>query len=86
MALGRPVILSNVEGAEALHGGIPLMVNPLSPDSIAGAIERVQDDPKSLESRIVAGRAFAAANSCARYMDKFQDILDEFIPVRRCWP
>jgi len=86
MALGCPVILSNIEGAEALHGGIPLMVNPLSPDSIAGAIERVQNDPKSLESRIAAGKAFAASNSPARYMDKFQDILDEFVPIRRCWP
>ncbi len=85
MALGCPVILSDTEGAEALHDGIPLMVNPLNPDSIADAIQRVQTDPKGLENRIAAGKTFAAANSCARYMERFQDILDGFAPIRRCW-
>lgn len=86
MALGCPVILSDTEGAEALHDGIPLMVDPLNPMSIADAAERVGSDRAGLESRIAAGRAFAAANSCARYMDRFQAILDEFAPIRRCWP
>lgn len=85
MALGCPVILSDVEGAGALHDGIPLMVNPLKPDAIADAVERVQTDRNGMESRIAAGRAFAAANNCDRYMDKFQDLLDEFVPIRRCW-
>ncbi len=86
MALGCPVLLSDIEGAEALHDGIPLMVDPLNPESIADAVERVRSDPGALEQRIAAGRDFAAANSSARYLGQFQDMLDEFVPIRRCWP
>ena len=86
MALGCPVLLSDIPGAAPLHGNVPLMVDPRSPDAIAGAVERILDAEGGLAEKVATGKTFAAANNCALYMQKFQAILDDFAPIRRCWP
>lgn len=86
MALGCPVILSNIPGVKALHGDGPVLVEPRSPSSIADGIEFVLDNPAQIQERIKKGREVALRNNCERYMLNFQNILDDFEPFRRCWP
>lgn len=86
MALECPVVLSDIPGAKALHGDVPVMVDPRDPDSIAGGIEFVLDHPDRIRQKLRDGKAFALANDCARYLQAFDTMLDSFEPMRRCWP
>lgn len=85
MALGCPVILSDIPGARALHGDVPFMVDPKSPEAIADAAQALLAGPADLAERLEKGRRFARANDCARYVEGLQNILDGFVPMRRCW-
>jgi glycosyltransferase involved in cell wall biosynthesis len=86
MALGCPVILSNIPGVQALHGDGPVLVDPRQPESIAQGIESLLLDPAQIAARVEMGRRVAIQNSCQRYLEGLQDVLDEFEPFRRCWP
>jgi glycosyltransferase involved in cell wall biosynthesis len=86
MALGCPVILSDIPGVRTLHGDGPVLVNPKSPAAIADGVEWVLDNAASLPARVKMAREVALANNCQRYWESFQRVLDEFEPIRRCWP
>ena len=86
MALGCPVILSDIPGVRALHGDGPVLVKPLEPESIADGIAFVLDNPAAVAERIKASRDVALANNCERYFQKFEHVLDGFASVRSCWP
>ena len=86
MALGCPVVLSNIAGVETLHGDGPVLVEPSDPASIAAGIEFVLDNPDAVRDRVRRAREVAVANDCVRYMEEFQRMLDGFEPIRRCWP
>ena len=86
MALECPVILSDIPGVRTLHGDSPLFVDPRDPASIAGAIEFVLDNPGQVRERVKSGKEVAMRNNCAKYLDSFQSMLDEFESYRRCWP
>jgi len=86
MALECPVILSNIPGVETLHGDGPVLVEPRNPASIADGVEFVLDNPDQMRDRIRQAKAVALANSCERYLEGFERMLDAFEPVRRCWP
>jgi glycosyltransferase involved in cell wall biosynthesis len=86
MALQCPVILSNIPGVQTLHGDGPVLVEPKSPASIADGVEFVLDNPEQMRERVRRSRSLAIANSCERYFEAFQRMLDAFEPVRRCWP
>ena len=65
MALGRPVIASNLPAlAEVVDGpGAGLLVEPDSVTSLAAAIERLEQDPALCAQLSEAGRAFAATRT-----------------------
>jgi glycosyltransferase involved in cell wall biosynthesis len=86
MALGCPLILSHVDGVKALHGDGPVLADPRKPDAIADAVEFVLDHPGQMPARLQMARDIALHNDCVRYWEHFQRILDDFEPIRRCWP
>jgi len=86
MALGCPVILSDIPGVRSLHGDGPVLVQPRNPQSIADGIEYVLDHPDQMKVRIKEGKNVAAQDDSERYMVSFQRMLDELQPIRRCWP
>src|SRR5262249_40971464 len=85
MAMGCPVGLSDIPGVGSLFGDAPVLVDPRNDVSIAEGIQRLIEDPKVRQRCIAAGRDIAMANTCARYVARIHEILDEFEPVRRCW-
>ena len=60
MAMGTPVITSNVSSMPEVAGGAALLAPPDNPDEIADAIVRVVDQPDVAESLISRGRLRAA--------------------------
>ena len=86
LALGCPVVLSDVPGVRTLFGESPVLVNPRSETSIADGIKWLHDNPDSRRERAAAGREIAIRNSPEQYVRNIQEIVDDFEPVRRCWP
>jgi glycosyltransferase involved in cell wall biosynthesis len=86
LALGCPVVLSDVPGVRTLFGESPVLVNPRSETSIANAIKWLHDNPDARRERAPAGREIAIRNSPEQYVRNIQEIVDDFEPVRRCWP
>jgi len=86
MALECPLILSDIPGVHALHGDGPVLVEPRKPQSIADGIAYVLDNPQAVAERVKMAKTVALANNCQLYWERFQDMLDGFEPVRRCWP
>jgi glycosyltransferase involved in cell wall biosynthesis len=85
MAMGCPVVLSDVPGVRTLFGDAPVLVDPRSEASIADGIRQLVETPDLRQRCIALGRDIAMKNTCARYVGRIQEILDEFEPVRRCW-
>src|SRR5262249_3767166 len=85
MALGCPVIASNVSGSEEQLGDVALRVDASRPEAIAAAIKSVHDDP-SLRARLVAaGSVRARAFTGDHFIRGVFEILDELVPFIRCW-
>lgn len=85
MALGCPVILSDIRGARPIFGDAPIWVNPLDPQSIALGIASILDNPAMTANHIQAGKDLATRNDCEKYLETFEAILDGFLPYRICW-
>jgi glycosyltransferase involved in cell wall biosynthesis len=85
MAMGCPVVLSEISGVRTLFADAPILVDPRSEESIAAGIQRLAADPDLRQRCIAAGRQVATENTCARYMRRVHEILDAFEPIRRCW-
>jgi glycosyltransferase involved in cell wall biosynthesis len=85
MAVGCPVILSDIPGAHKLHGGAPFLVNPSDPGAIADVIESLLEYPEKIQERVRIGKEFAIKNDSQVYFENFQKMLDSFEPFRRCW-
>jgi glycosyltransferase involved in cell wall biosynthesis len=60
MSLGIPVVVANAGALPEVAGEAGLLVDPNDADSIAGAIERLVDDPALAERCAVLGHAQAA--------------------------
>jgi len=86
MALGCPVVLSDIPGVRTLFGDAPVLVNPRSEASIADAIRWLHDDPDQRCQRAKAGKEIATRNTPEKYVRSIHAILDDFEPLRRCWP
>lgn len=86
MALGCPVILSDIPGVRDLFDDVPILVNPRSPQSIADGIEGLLQNPGQIPERVEAGKRIAIRNDASAYFAQFQDMLDGFETIRRCWP
>ena len=84
-ALGCPVIAARVEGAKEQFGNAALLVDPASPDEIAGAIRKIHGD-HGLRSKLIArGRKRAASWTAEDFVRGVFEILDRFEPIRRTW-
>jgi glycosyltransferase involved in cell wall biosynthesis len=85
-ALGCPVIASNVSGAKEQLGDAALLVNPSDEKEIALAIKSLYDNPILSHKLVERGYERAAQWTCESYIIKMFEILEEFEPIRRCWP
>jgi glycosyltransferase involved in cell wall biosynthesis len=85
MALGCPVVLSNIPGVRTLFGDTPVFVDPRDEVAIAEGIARVLTDPSVRKRAADEGRRHAHANTRALYLQRVLAIVDEFEPTRRLW-
>jgi glycosyltransferase involved in cell wall biosynthesis len=85
-ALGCPVIASNVSGAKEQLGDAALLVNPSDEKEIALAIKSLYDNPILSQKLVRKGFERAAQWTSKSYIIKMFEILEEFEPIRRCWP
>jgi glycosyltransferase involved in cell wall biosynthesis len=85
-ALGCPVIASNVAAAQEQLGDAALIVDPGSDAEIAVAIKALHDDPDLAAKLVQKGYQRATKWTSQDYVREVLSILDEFAPIRRCWP
>lgn len=86
MALGCPVIASKISGSEEQLGNNALLVNPKEPQEIAEAIKSLWFNSTLRESLIELGKERASRWTAQDYVKSLFALLDEFEPIRRCWP
>jgi glycosyltransferase involved in cell wall biosynthesis len=85
-ALGCPVIASDVAGAREQLGDAARLVDPRSPTEIADAVRRIFKDPSERTALIERGRPRARRFTSRDFVAGVLTWLNEFEPVRRCWP
>ena len=88
--LGCPVIASRLSGSEEQLGDAAQLFDPTKPQEIADAIAAVCGPgyrTVRLRNRLIKkGFKLALRRSSPDYVRNVCEILDEFEPVRRCWP
>jgi len=85
MALGCPVIASDVIGADEQLGSAAMLVDPASPEDIAASIAKLSGSTK-VRSRLVSRGHKRAANwTVGDFVLTAFDILDSFEAIRRVW-
>jgi glycosyltransferase involved in cell wall biosynthesis len=84
-ALSCPVVQADVPGAREQLGDAALLVPPTDAAAAADAVRRCED-PALRAGLIEAGRETAAGYTSDAYVRGVLDFLDEFEPVRSCWP
>jgi glycosyltransferase involved in cell wall biosynthesis len=86
MAAGAPVITSNVSSLPEVVGDAALLIDPMSPASIADAMARVLRDDALREDLIRRGRArvqmFSWQRSVARVREIYTEIVTEGVHAR----
>lgn len=85
-ALGCAAVLSDIPGVRALYGEGPILVDPRDENSIAYGIKRLNEDPDFRARRIAIGRKTALSYTYEKYIGQIHHLLDDFEPIRRCWP
>jgi glycosyltransferase involved in cell wall biosynthesis len=84
-ALGCPVVQSDVPGARDQLGDAALFVAPTDAAAVADAVRRCESE--DVRAKLVdAGRTRAAGLTADGYVRGVLDFLDDFEPVRSCWP
>jgi glycosyltransferase involved in cell wall biosynthesis len=85
-AAGCPVVASDVAGAREQMGDAAVLVDPRRPEEIAAAIKNVSSD-QALRARLIErGFERAKRSTPASFVAEVIAWLDEFEPIRRCWP
>ncbi len=77
MAAGAPVVTSNVSSLPEVVDDAALLIDPLDPEAIAGAIARVLDEPDLRADLIRRGRERARAFSWERAVDRLRQVYAE---------
>jgi glycosyltransferase involved in cell wall biosynthesis len=85
-ALGCPVVASNVSAAQEQLGDAALIVDPANDQAIAEAIKALYDDPDLRARLIQKGYQRGTQWTSQDYVKTVLHVLDEFAPIRRCWP
>ncbi len=79
MACGRPVVASRVGGIPDVVGEAALLVPPADPDALAGALERLGDDPGLRERLGAQGRErverYRWENVLPHWLRLFEDVV-----------
>ncbi len=86
IALGCPVVASKVSGAAEQLGEAALLVDPSNPEEIANAIKVLLDDPSLVRTMVERGRQRALRWTGRDFVHGIFKILDDFEPIRRCFP
>jgi glycosyltransferase involved in cell wall biosynthesis len=84
-ALGCPVIASRVPGAEEQLGNAAILVDPKDPLEIAKAIIALKENPDLRQTLIQRGYSRAKQWTGQDYIREICKIVDDFVPIRRCW-
>jgi glycosyltransferase involved in cell wall biosynthesis len=85
-ALGCPVIAADVPGASEQLGDAAWRVNPASDLEIANALKSLFHDKAKRESLILRGKERARRFTGKDFAKGLFGLLDEFEPIRGCWP
>jgi glycosyltransferase involved in cell wall biosynthesis len=85
MALGCPVIASNIAGASDQLGDAAVLVNPLEPSEIARAVRQLVLEQETRQTLIERGRERAARWTVGDFLGEVDTLFDRFEPVRRTW-
>ncbi len=85
LALGCPVVVTRVPGAEEQLGDAALFCEPGDPVDIAAAIAKLHDDGELRARLVAAGHVRAKRFLPTDYVAGALKFLDEFSAVRRCW-
>ncbi|WGR90790.1 glycosyltransferase family 4 protein (plasmid) [Bradyrhizobium sp. ISRA435] len=84
-ALRCPVVAARVAGAEEQLGEAALFFDPADPQDIARAILQIHHD-RALRSQLIErGARLAAERTPRAYVERVCRLLDDFVPIRRCW-
>lgn len=85
-ALGCPVIAADVPGASEQLGEAALLVKPNDVNHIALAMKRVYEDANLRHELSQKGLTRGKVWTTDDYVNKMLSLLDEFEPIRGCWP
>ena len=85
-ALECPVVASDIPGASEQFGDCARLVSAYSPESIAAALHEVLTDSDARKILVTRGQSRARAWTSRHFVEGVLKIVDEFEPVRRCWP
>ncbi len=85
-ALGCPVVASDVNGAREQLGDAALFVGPTKPEEIAEAVRRLHSDEALRATLTARGHARARRFTGEDFVASVFEWLDEFAPIRHCWP
>ena len=94
MAVGTPIVCSDVTSLPEVGGEAALYFDPKRPDTITAALSRLLDEPGLAEGLVAKGRerlaAFGGPEDMARkYLDVFEDVLarpvSQSTAVRGLW-
>jgi glycosyltransferase involved in cell wall biosynthesis len=85
MALGCPVIASNVSGAQEQLADAAILVDPTQPEAIALAIKSLVKDPILRQQKIERGLSRANQWTATDYIKAVFATIDDFEAIRRNW-
>lgn len=85
-SVGCPVIASNVPGAREQLGDAALLVDPRKPAQIADAVRTLRSDSPLRNSLVERGAARATRFTPNDFVSGIMNALDDFEPLRKCWP
>jgi len=85
-ALECPVVASHIPGASEQFGDCARLVSAFSPEDIATALHEVLSNSDTRKALITRGQTRARAWTSRHFVEGVLKIVDEFEPVRRCWP
>lgn len=86
MALGCPVIASDLPGHEEQLGDAACLVDPKSPQDMATAVLTLWQDETLRQTYIERGLQRAGQWTTQDYVQSLLALLDDFEALRRCWP
>ena len=75
--IGCPVLTSDIRGIREQSGDAAVLVDPRSPEAIAGGLARLWEDERLRSDLVVRGRERLAAFSHEDYVRRVAEIMDE---------